>query len=118
MQKKFCFLFLTILVIGVLAGCTSPIPPPPTVPPQLPAAQPTTPPQATAKPAATAAPAVDGASLVESRCTVCHNLDRVKAAKKTKDQWTATVAKMISNGAKLTPAEQTIVIDYLTKTYP
>jgi len=113
MQKKICFLFLTVLVIGVLAGCNSATPPA-----QPPAGQPTTPAQSTANPAATSAPAADGASLVESRCTVCHTLDRVKAAKKTKDQWTATVAKMISNGAKLTPAEQTIVIDYLTKTYP
>jgi cytochrome c5 len=113
MQKKICFLFLTVLVIGVLAGCNSATPPA-----QPPAGQPTAPAQATANPAATSAPAADGASLVESRCTVCHALDRVKSAKKTKDQWTATVAKMISNGAKLTPAEQTIVIDYLSKTYP
>jgi cytochrome c5 len=113
MRKKIYFLFLTILVIGVLAGCNSATPPP-----QAPAGQPTAPAQATAKPATTSAPAADGAALVESRCTVCHPLDRVKAAKKTKDQWTATVAKMISNGAKLTPAEQTVVIDYLSKTYP
>ncbi len=109
MQKKICFLFLTVLVIGVLVGCNSATPP---------AGQPTAPAQATANPVATSAPAADGASLVESRCTVCHPLDRVKAAKKNKDQWTATVAKMISNGAKLTSAEQTIVIDYLSKTYP
>jgi cytochrome c5 len=113
MQKKIYFLFLMILVIGVLAGCNSatPVSQPPT-------GQPTAPAQATANSAATSAPAADGASLVESRCTACHTLDRVKAAKKTKDQWAATVAKMISNGAKLTPAEQTIVIDYLSKTYP
>jgi len=118
MQKKVWFLFLTILVIGMLAGCASPTPPPPTAPPQPPAAQPTTPPQATAKPATTTAPAADGAALLESRCTTCHDLTRVKAAKKTKDQWTASVAVMISKGAQLTAAEQTIVVDYLSKTYP
>ena len=113
MQRKIYLLFLAVLVIGVLAGCNSATPPP-----QPPVGQPTAPAQATAKPAATSAPAADGASLVESRCTVCHNLDRIKSAKKTKDQWTATVANMVSKGAKLTAAEQTIVIDYLTKTYP
>lgn len=121
MQKnQVCFLFLIVLVIGVLAGCTSPTPPPPqpTAPPQQPAGQPTTPPQATAKPATTTAPAADGASLLESRCTVCHTLDRVKAAKETKDQWAATVQRMIGHGAQLSAAEQTILIDYLAKTYP
>jgi mono/diheme cytochrome c family protein len=40
----------------------------------------------TAIPPSTAA-ATDGASLLEARCTECHGIDRVKKAKKTRDQW-------------------------------
>jgi cytochrome c5 len=104
---------LLIGLVGVIVGCNTSAPQP-TLPPQ-----PTTPPQATAKPVATTAPAVvDGAALLESRCTVCHTLDRVKRGGKNKDQWAATVAQMIRNGAKLTQTEQIVLIDYLAKTYP
>jgi cytochrome c5 len=88
-----------IVVAGVLAACA----------PAAPQAQPTSP--------AGAAPAGDGAALVNSRCTACHNLDRVKAAKKTSAQWKETVTRMVSKGAKLSADEQTAVVDYLAKTY-
>jgi hypothetical protein len=39
------------------------------------------------------------------------------SAHKTRDQWAQTVARMIGNGAKLSAAEQSTVIDYLSKTY-
>jgi len=38
---------------------------------------------------------LDGQTLLQERCTVCHNLDRVTSAHKTTDQWTATVEKMV-----------------------
>ena len=120
MQNRwFDILFATAILVGMLAliaGCSSPTPTP--LPPTA-APQPTTPPQATAKPTVTTAPAaVDGAALLESRCTACHNLDRVKRGGKNKDVWTATVQRMVGKGAKLDAAEQTVLIDYLTKTYP
>ena len=64
-----------------------------------------------------AAPAIDGASLLETRCTDCHSIDRVKRAKNTRDQWAQTVTRMIGKGAQLNAAEQSTVIDYLSKTY-
>jgi mono/diheme cytochrome c family protein len=63
------------------------------------------------------APAIDGASLLETRCTDCHSIDRVKKAKKTHDQWAQNVARMVGKGAQLNAAEQSTVIDYLSKTY-
>ena len=62
-------------------------------------------------------PANDGVSLLETRCTDCHSLDRVKQAKMTHDQWAQTVTRMVGKGAHLSAAEQSTVIDYLNKTY-
>jgi cytochrome c5 len=59
----------------------------------------------------------DGAALLNDRCTICHNLDRVTSLKNSAAQWTRIVSRMIQNGAQLTPAEQTALVDYLAKTY-
>ena len=81
-------------------------------------------PPATEVPAATEAPAtevpaiLDGKSLLEERCTGCHDLGRVEQAKKTEEEWTATVERMVEKGAQLNQAEQELVIKYLTETYP
>ena len=76
------------------------------------------PPAATAPALApTGAPALDGAALLDTRCSVCHPSTRAKAAKKTLDEWTQTVTRMIGKGAQLTDAEKAALIDYLAKTY-
>jgi hypothetical protein len=56
---------------------------------------------------------LDGMALVEERCSVCHNLDRVNNATKTADEWATTVDNMISKGAQLDDAERDAVISYL-----
>jgi cytochrome c5 len=60
---------------------------------------------------------LDGAALVQERCTVCHSIDRIQSASKTKDQWTSTVERMIGKGANLNADEKTAVINYLADTY-
>lgn len=72
---------------------------------------------APAYPVATKAPAVDGKALMNSRCTVCHNTDRIQAAKKDKAGWQATVTRMKGKGAVLTDAETQALIDFLAATY-
>lgn len=62
-------------------------------------------------------PALDGQALVQERCTKCHDLTRVERAKKTQQEWQATVERMIEHGAQLTPAEQEAVVKYLAETY-
>jgi cytochrome c5 len=67
---------------------------------------------------ATVTPATpDGAALLNERCTVCHSLTRVTSARKSADQWNQTVSRMVQNGAQLTSAEQTELVNYLAKTY-
>ena len=61
--------------------------------------------------------ALGGQDLLEARCTKCHNLDRVKAASKTLDEWTATVGRMRGKGAEPTDAEAQVLVDYLAETY-
>jgi cytochrome c5 len=73
------------------------------------------PPVATTLPAEK--PAMDGATLLDTRCSTCHSTDRVKQAKKTRDQWDQTVTRMVGKGAQLTEAEKTVLLDYLAKTY-
>ena len=60
----------------------------------------------------------DGQKLLNERCTVCHNLNRVTSAHKTADQWTTTVERMVGKGAQLDAQEQQTLIDYLAQTYP
>ena len=80
---------------------------------------------ATAAPTATEAPAtkevpatLEGKSLLEERCTKCHDLGRVERASKTEEEWKATVERMVGKGAQLNQAEQEQVIKYLAETYP
>jgi len=61
--------------------------------------------------------ALDGAALMESRCTVCHNANRIKAAKKSQAQWESVVSRMIQKGAQLSDAEKAALIAYLAQTY-
>ncbi len=101
----------------------------PTQPPTLTATQPPTqvPTQApspttavstaTSAAAPAGAAALDGATLVDTRCSICHSTARIKSAHKTRDEWDQTVTRMIGKGAQLTDEEKAALIDYLAKTY-
>jgi cytochrome c5 len=66
-----------------------------------------------------AAPAaLDGKALLQERCTQCHDLGRVERAKKTGEEWKATVERMVAKGTQLSQAEQELVVQYLAETYP
>ena len=95
-----------LIVVAALVACGSGSTQSTQVPP---ASQPTLTP--------TGAPALDGAALLDTRCSSCHPSTRAKAAKKTLDEWTQTVTRMIGKGAQLTDAEKAALIDYLAKTY-
>lgn len=62
--------------------------------------------------------AIEGKTLLQERCTRCHDLGRVERARKTEEEWKATVERMVGKGAQLSQAEQELVIQYLTETYP
>jgi hypothetical protein len=59
----------------------------------------------------------DGATLVQERCIKCHGIVRIQQAAKTRDEWQATVSRMIGRGANLSSDEKDAVINYLAETY-
>ena len=101
-------IIMGLLILAALATCGSN---PTQVSPAAsePASQPTM--------APTSGSALDGATLLDTRCSSCHPATRAKQAKKTLDEWTQTVTRMIGKGAQLTDAEKAALIEYLAKTY-
>ena len=69
----------------------------------------------TALPADTSA--INGATLLDTRCSICHSADRPRKARKTREQWEKIVTSMIAKGARLTEAEKTVLVNYLAETY-
>jgi competence protein ComEA len=58
----------------------------------------------------------DGAGKAEvvKFCTECHGTGNFRKTRHDKDEWTDSVADMVERGAKGTPAELAVVVDYLT----
>lgn len=63
-------------------------------------------------------PAAPGKDLFAARCSTCHGLGRVTMYKRTKAQWSDTVAAMLDKGLELTDAEAADIVSYLTATLP
>ncbi len=59
-----------------------------------------------------------GKTLLEERCTKCHDLSRVTSKSKTLEEWKTTIERMVNKGADLDMDEQEILINYLAETYP
>jgi cytochrome c5 len=76
-----------------------------------PGSNPVTTPSVTATPVAL--PAGPGKELVESRCTACHDLERVAVAKRQRGDWGALVANMVGRGAVANPDEAKAITSYL-----
>jgi len=68
-----------------------------------------------APPAESGQPATGGQALVEQKCTMCHPIDQVNAAKYDKAKWEATVSRMETNGLVVTAEEKQAIIDYLAE---
>jgi mono/diheme cytochrome c family protein len=68
-----------------------------------------------AKPVALAAGA--GKELVESRCMLCHDLERVTAAKRQKRDWPVVVANMFDRFGLSAPDEASAISSYLAANY-
>jgi hypothetical protein len=60
-----------------------------------------------------ALPAGPGKELVETRCTLCHDLERVTAAPRQKHDWDGIVANMFERYGVSAPDEARAISDYL-----
>ncbi|HXB69191.1 MAG TPA: helix-hairpin-helix domain-containing protein [Candidatus Acidoferrales bacterium] len=63
---------------------------------------------------AKALPEGTGKAEVVKFCTECHTSGNFRKTRHDKDEWTDSVADMVERGAKGTPAELAVVVDYLT----
>lgn len=77
-------------------------------------------------PASTAAPyeaetapagETNAEKLLETRCTLCHTLERVAKEKADRSGWEKIVERMKGHGAKLDDDEREVLVDYLTAAY-
>jgi cytochrome c5 len=64
-----------------------------------------------------ALPAGAGKELVETRCTLCHDLERVTAAKREKREWDSVVANMLERFGLQAPDEARAISGYLSAQY-
>jgi len=58
-----------------------------------------------------------GKNLVETRCALCHDLERVAAAKRSRGAWPTIVADMVWRGATATADEAKTISDYLAANF-
>src|ERR1044071_9648903 len=66
--------------------------------------------------AAALAGAQEPASVFQNVCGKCHPPEAV-VTPRPRAQWQETINKMIDLGAKVSPEERTILLDYLSATY-
>lgn len=59
-------------------------------------------------------PAGPGKELVESRCTLCHGLEKISGEKRRKDEWSGAVKNMVERGLSATPEEIQKITSYLS----
>ena len=55
--------------------------------------------------------------LFETKCKLCHSIDRPKTAKKTYEEWKSTVMRMKSYAPVITDEQAELIIDYLSHHY-
>ena len=76
------------------------------------------PPKPAAPVAAPAAPAADGKTLFDTKCSVCHGLDRATVRKETKEKWASTIKDMQGKKADwISDADAAKILDYLVAEY-
>jgi cytochrome c5 len=95
--RSVVLIVVSVMLLAFAIGCAKQEPPKPAVPP---------PP--------IAAPVLDGKTLFDTKCSVCHGLDRPTARKETKEKWAGIVKEMQGKKADwISDAEASKIIDYL-----
>jgi mono/diheme cytochrome c family protein len=59
-----------------------------------------------------------GLEVVQKACGTCHPTAQVVGRHLSREEWSAQVTKMVAEGAKLTDAEFTQVVNYLARSFP
>jgi mono/diheme cytochrome c family protein len=60
-------------------------------------------------------PEAPGKDQVRASCTQCHGVDVIVAQRRTPDEWSQVVSRMVGNGAQLTDDQFQLISAYLAK---
>ena len=59
-------------------------------------------------------PTAPGKDLVETRCSLCHDLNRVVMQRKSRPEWEQVTKDMLARGAQATPQQIQDIVSYLS----
>ena len=59
-----------------------------------------------------------GRAEVEKNCKGCHELARSISPRQDRNAWQTTLNKMVAAGMQTTDADQTLILDFLSKNFP
>jgi competence ComEA-like helix-hairpin-helix protein len=71
---------------------------------------------------ATLAPGSDlpdgkGKDVVETACSDCHSLERIKAERRDEEGWNSLIHEMLENGAAINANDMPVIVAYLAKNF-
>jgi competence ComEA-like helix-hairpin-helix protein len=58
-----------------------------------------------------------GKDVVESACSDCHSLERIKAQRLDEEGWNSLLHEMLENGAPINPNDMRVIVSYLAKNF-
>jgi competence ComEA-like helix-hairpin-helix protein len=58
-----------------------------------------------------------GKDVVESTCTDCHSLERIKAQRLNEEGWNGIIREMLEKGAPINPNDVRLIVGYLAKNF-
>jgi cytochrome c5 len=64
-----------------------------------------------------ALPEGDGKTIVEAKCTVCHDTSLITMNHLDKDAWKAMIDVMVASGAEVSADEMPVLLEYLVKNF-
>lgn len=56
-------------------------------------------------------------TILQGRCTICHDLESVKASRKSESEWNTTIDRMVSKGAQVSAEEKEALVKHLTNNF-
>jgi len=58
-----------------------------------------------------------GKDVVETACSECHSLERIKAERRDEEGWNSLIHEMIENGAAINGNDMPVIVAYLVKNF-
>ena len=58
-----------------------------------------------------------GKDVVETACSECHSLERIKAERRNEEGWNSLIHEMLENGAAINGNDMPVIVAYLVKNF-